>query len=208
MSHFLLLTVLVFGAEPRAAAASSDRGRKEAPPAAAKPGDAEVRRLVEQLGAESYAQREAASKGLADLGERALPALRAAKNSPDPEVRRRVARLLRPLEARARIREIEAIKKSIDSPHEKGRKLKELITIGMEEDEVERLLGKYEGLGIMGRQFSQELLLEYKKYGLRMTLSKTRTPSGWTSYRVIEVELIRDRRGETRPIGPPKVERR
>jgi uncharacterized protein (TIGR03067 family) len=50
--------------------------------------------LVRQLGDDSYSKREAASKVLGALGAPALPALRRAAASADPEVRRRAARLV------------------------------------------------------------------------------------------------------------------
>jgi uncharacterized protein (TIGR03067 family) len=55
------------------------------------PSAVEIDRLVKQLGADEFAQREAASKALEALGERALPALReAAKESEDAEVKQRL----------------------------------------------------------------------------------------------------------------------
>src|SRR5262245_34858558 len=50
--------------------------------------------LVRQLGSESFNEREAAGKALEAVGERALPALRLAVGSPDPEVRRRADDLI------------------------------------------------------------------------------------------------------------------
>src|SRR5579859_868687 len=74
------------------------------PPAgapAAPPGEAEVARLIKQLGSDVFAEREAASRELAKAGEAALGALEWAARSDDAEVRRRarelVARLHRKL---------------------------------------------------------------------------------------------------------------
>ena len=50
-------------------------------------GAADPSALVEQLGAPRYADREAAAKSLEALGRAALPALRAARRSADPEAR-------------------------------------------------------------------------------------------------------------------------
>ena len=50
------------------------------------PDPARVAALVDQLGARRYADREAAGKGLVAVGEPALPAIRQAVSSPDPEV--------------------------------------------------------------------------------------------------------------------------
>jgi len=50
--------------------------------------------LVVQLGSPRYASRESAEQDLAKLGRAALPSLRAAKDSKDPEIRTRAAALL------------------------------------------------------------------------------------------------------------------
>ena len=47
----------------------------------------EVEDMVKQLGDDSYEKREAAEKRLEEIGEPALPALRAAAESEDAEVR-------------------------------------------------------------------------------------------------------------------------
>jgi hypothetical protein len=58
--------------------------------------DAEaVRALIGELGSSRFTEREAAYRKLATMGEDAAPALRAALEAPDPEVRRQAARLLR-----------------------------------------------------------------------------------------------------------------
>lgn len=54
--------------------------------------------LIEQLGDKNFEAREAAEKAIQALGSEALPALRKAAEHPDPEVRRRVARLIPYLE--------------------------------------------------------------------------------------------------------------
>ncbi len=59
-----------------------------------------VARLVRQLGSESFAEREAASRALERLGEPALPLLRKATRHPDLEVRVRAARLVRLIQGR------------------------------------------------------------------------------------------------------------
>jgi len=53
-----------------------------------------LRRLIEQLGSGSYAERQAASKRLDDLGESALPSLYRAAHSDDLEVRFRARDLV------------------------------------------------------------------------------------------------------------------
>ena len=60
--------------------------------------------LVERLGAPRYADREAATRALEALGRDALPALRAARRSEDPEVRARAAALLGRIEAASMVR--------------------------------------------------------------------------------------------------------
>lgn len=56
--------------------------------------------LVTQLGDSQYARREAAMQALEKEGEAALPSLRQATGSHDPEVQRRAGRLTRRIEAR------------------------------------------------------------------------------------------------------------
>lgn len=62
--------------------------------------DARVVAFIEQLGSEDYREREAATDRLGALGEAALPCLRAALRSPNPEVARRAAVALSRLEVR------------------------------------------------------------------------------------------------------------
>jgi uncharacterized protein (TIGR03067 family) len=69
------------------------------------PSALEIAPLIKQLGSDRYVDREAASKKLEALGERALPVLRkAARHSKDAEVRKRASHLVeiveRPLLAR------------------------------------------------------------------------------------------------------------
>ena len=56
--------------------------------------------LVERLGSPRFAERERATEALARLGADALPALRAARDAKDPEVRARAAALVEKTEAR------------------------------------------------------------------------------------------------------------
>lgn len=76
------LALLLWPAAPHAA----DNDRPATP--------TQLAALVRQLGDDSYLKREAASRALAALGAPALPALRKAAASADPEVRRRAARLV------------------------------------------------------------------------------------------------------------------
>jgi HEAT repeat protein len=54
----------------------------------------EIRKLVDQLDAEEYAVREAATKRLMTLGETVVPAMQEALKSPSAEVRRRAQQVL------------------------------------------------------------------------------------------------------------------
>jgi hypothetical protein len=56
--------------------------------------------LIKQLGADSYDRREEASKALDQIGEPALPELRKAATSADPEVRRRAEGLIQAISER------------------------------------------------------------------------------------------------------------
>src|SRR5262249_44071332 len=57
-------------------------------------------RLIARLGSDEFTEREAASKALGELGEKALPALRVAARSEDAEVRLRATVLIREIEGR------------------------------------------------------------------------------------------------------------
>jgi hypothetical protein len=65
-----------------------------------------VARLIEQLGNDSFAKREAASKDLEAIGEPALGSLRKAASSGDAEIRSRARRVIREVAARARRKEL------------------------------------------------------------------------------------------------------
>jgi hypothetical protein len=69
--------------------------------------DADVRRLITQMGNDSFPERENASRALDALGEAALPALRRALTHEDVEIRLRAGRLVEAIEARVvpRLRE-------------------------------------------------------------------------------------------------------
>ncbi len=73
-------------------------GLAGADPAAAAPTPAE---LVARLGSDDFAQREAAVVALEKAGAAAIPALREAVQSPDPEVRQRAAAILTKLQRAA-----------------------------------------------------------------------------------------------------------
>lgn len=53
--------------------------------------------LVRRLGSPEYVERERAAAGLKELGEKALPAVRAATGDPDPEIRGRAQALMHAL---------------------------------------------------------------------------------------------------------------
>jgi RNA polymerase sigma factor (sigma-70 family) len=87
----MLLTVVCGGF----AMTGSGRGEQPAPAAPApRLVDDPAAKLVEQLGAPEFADREAAQKKLRELGVKANPALRAGLKSENPEVRNRAAKVL------------------------------------------------------------------------------------------------------------------
>jgi tetratricopeptide (TPR) repeat protein len=87
------------GGEPPVPEKAPQPGR---PRATGRPDARLIERLVRQLGSPRFAEREAATKQLKDIGEPALAALReAAKGSDDPEVRRRAKGLADDLEEAA-----------------------------------------------------------------------------------------------------------
>jgi hypothetical protein len=61
-------------------------------------GNGQPSAIVSQLGAPRYAEREAAAQALERLGRAALPALHAAREARDPEIRLRAAGLLKKIE--------------------------------------------------------------------------------------------------------------
>src|SRR6516165_9719362 len=74
------------------------------------PKAADIDRLAEQLGSPSFQEREAASKALEKIGERALPILKQAARSPDAEVRKRATALFALLHGRARTKAVAHLK--------------------------------------------------------------------------------------------------
>jgi hypothetical protein len=146
-------------------------------------GEAEIHRLIRQLGNDSFQQREAASKALDKLGEQILPFLEKARLNPDPEVRHRVVKLINAIEAEVERkkfepvkRRIEAIKASRLSGEEKGRKLREFISLHMTEQQVEKRFGK----GLVLEEFNASRargtfrIVLYKDCGLRIGFLKPR----------------------------------
>jgi uncharacterized protein (TIGR03067 family) len=74
---------------------------------AGEPAPGEIRRLIERLGSRKFKEREAASRALEKIGEKALPALRnAAREHRDAEVRRRAQAAVRSLTNAAVRREL------------------------------------------------------------------------------------------------------
>jgi HEAT repeat protein len=63
----------------------------------AMPAKCEIKPLIDQLGSERFKDREQAAQELAKLGNSALPALKEAAQSRDPEVRRRAQQLVEQL---------------------------------------------------------------------------------------------------------------
>lgn len=88
--HLLLSVLAVLVLIPRA-------------PALPPPSSFEATRLVKQLGSPNFPEREAATRALEVMGERALPALqKAARDDKDAEVRRRAAEIIKSSRGRDR----------------------------------------------------------------------------------------------------------
>src|SRR5205085_10660909 len=68
------------------------------PVVAADPDDAEIARLIKQLGDDDFFNREAATKRLKEIGEPAFDALQKASTSDDLEVRRRAEPIIAVIE--------------------------------------------------------------------------------------------------------------
>lgn len=152
--------------------------------------EAETARMVRQLGAPSFAEREAATRALRSLGEKALPALRRASASSDPEARRRATLLLRPLEEKVRSREIEEIKKSKLTPEEKGQRLKAFITEGMTKQQVVTMLGQADSSDFSWGESMNLACLKYRSYDLRIEIMRNKYDWGWTPWQVKDITSL------------------
>jgi RNA polymerase sigma factor (sigma-70 family) len=95
----VLLVAAVAGTGAGALAYRAPGG--DAPSTQAAADDGTIARLIEQLGSDSFAEREKATKELEKIGAAALPALRKAAESDDGERRKRASDLLRKIEGRA-----------------------------------------------------------------------------------------------------------
>jgi hypothetical protein len=103
----------------------------------------QIDRLIEQLGSERYAERQAATTTLKHVGEPALDALRrASRNSNDAEIRRRAKRLVENIEVQVFQQRVQAIRRSQLSPEKKGQELKKLLRLGVTQKETYDLLGR------------------------------------------------------------------
>ena len=90
-----LLVLALFAAPPAIA--------QEQPPALAadtSPSEADIQRLIVQLGSDDYDAREQAARRLRQIGKPALPHLKAALSSPDAEIVNRARTLITRIEAR------------------------------------------------------------------------------------------------------------
>ncbi|HWE36073.1 MAG TPA: hypothetical protein VG406_05820 [Isosphaeraceae bacterium] len=83
--------------------------------------EADPTSLVARLGSPRFVEREEATRSLQDLGEKALPALRAARESKDPEVRTRVAALVDRIESELIVRP------TLVTLHFRDRPIKEVV---------------------------------------------------------------------------------
>jgi hypothetical protein len=102
-----------------------------------------IDQLIQQLGSEFYAEREAATKALDRVGVPALGALyKASESSSDAEISRRAQGLLKRIEPRAYRERALSIRNSKLSPEEKAVRLKPMLNEGMICEEVNRLLGQ------------------------------------------------------------------
>jgi len=94
----LAVTIVTAGAKEKRLPGGGDNPTP-APLVAEKPADAKTAQLIADLGADEYRIREKAGVALTALGEKALPAMRAALLSTDnPEVQRRLAVLVRKMD--------------------------------------------------------------------------------------------------------------
>ena len=107
------------------------------PPPAPAPLKSPAAKLIDQLASDDFAEREAASKGLADLGPAALDEIRTACASPDPEVASRA----RDLAAR--------ITRRLDNEKNLAPTVVELTAVDTPLDTVLALLSKQSGYQVV-----------------------------------------------------------
>ena len=120
MLRMLIIFCLVLGAGPLAFGGEKPGGKKVEKPVDPEPTPemaAKIAKLIGDLGSEKFAVREAARKGLVSIGRQALPALRAAAKSKDPEVAGAARKLIATIEgAKGR----STVKVTIKGSREKG----------------------------------------------------------------------------------------
>jgi len=95
-----VLTILVPLLAPMTALAQ-ERPAAPTPITKQDPTDADLQKLIVQLGSDDYDAREQAARRLRQIGKRALPQLKEALSSPDAEIVNRVRLLITRIEARA-----------------------------------------------------------------------------------------------------------
>jgi hypothetical protein len=104
---------------------------------------AKIDQLIQQLGSELFAEREAASKALDRIGVPAMaPLTKASEDSSEAEIRRRAKRLIKIIEPRANRERALVIRNSKLSPEEKAVRLRPMLSQWMTSEEVNRLLGQ------------------------------------------------------------------
>jgi hypothetical protein len=104
---------------------------------------AKIDQLIQQLGSDIFAEREAATNSLKSIGLTAFePLRRATENADEAEIRRRAQLLVTFFQPRANENRALTIRHSRLSPEEKAKRLKPFLSEGMTGDQVVRLLGK------------------------------------------------------------------
>jgi hypothetical protein len=98
--------------------------------------------LIERLGSDLYAERQAATRALAITGPVALPALRQLlADSPDAEVRRRAAELIVRIEDQARYQSILRLVWNRRHSAQERYELRALLRPGMDANRILSMLG-------------------------------------------------------------------
>lgn len=96
--------LLVFACTPFLPSLNAEGNKKDSSPQAEL-----IVRLVQQLGSERQSQRDTADDRLLELGESALPLLRQARDDENPEIRRRVQKLVESITCKIEERAAEAL---------------------------------------------------------------------------------------------------
>jgi len=98
--------------------------------------------------------------------------------------------LLRPLEAKVRMRKIEEIKQSKLTPEEKGRRLKAFIFEGMSIQQVVTMLGQADSSDFLWGQGMDLACVKYRSYDLSIEIMREKCGRVWNHWQVKDITSL------------------